>query len=242
MGAGGAGLARKWGKVMQRQMNTPGNYLAHTSRVYARNAFAAFFILGNLLNQSFSGQYMWENEEGHKFDVKLPSNDPRGRATYIHMNKKNLEALEFLSIIDREKYPIPGTSRALSKATVPGRMINQLVNNQSWFGPVFAADEDIVTFSEKILKMGGEAFMPIGLKKILGYGGQELGALFGGEERRTQSLGHALLSSAGFAVKKGKRMDWYPGKTYDTSPDLASALSRTPYAEIDRALLTRNIE
>jgi hypothetical protein len=182
---------------------------------------------------------MWENEEGHKFDVQMPGLSPQSRPSYIHMNKKNLEALEFLSLIERKKYPFPIMSRMLSKMTVPGRMVNQIVNNDTGWGPLFTEDEDAPSLIGKVFGVASQGLWPIGLKKPFKYLGEKVGL-----SEPTQSGGMALAGFAGFMVRKGESRRFYPGKQGSLDPDFVTSM----YAggggapPVDRNPIFRNLE
>jgi len=220
-GALGAVALHKWAQGIQKRMNTKGDVYARKAGRLQATALVAGYVFANLLNKAFTDRWMFENEEGKRTSVAIGDGD------YIGLGKPWVEAFEFGSFLEPEKYPLPMVSRAVSKgASIPVNAIRLFSNSNYFGGPIFEATDSPGEVGYKLFDFTVDAAVPIMFQGPTRYGR----ALLSGEPATGRDTSVALMRGFGMRVlsprrpEAGSLADIMAGLGVTPPRDLASAL------------------
>ena len=132
------------------------------SQGYWMRAGMGLFATTNLLNQAFTGKWMWENETGHTADISLGFNEDTGKNEYVKLGKQLREPIRWMTNpigIGGAKLS-PGVKEVIEQFTgvSPGGFATEFANKG--FGPQPAFFETI----PKRIKNVADKFIPFSLR------------------------------------------------------------------------------
>jgi hypothetical protein len=151
----------RWSQRVARRMGSKGDVMAKEAWRIMATALVGGYAFANALNYAFTGHYMWDNEEGKQLQIEMPGETTLGSKRYVALGKPYLEAFEFMGISDKRQYATPIAGRLRSKVSVPVGAAMTIVDNQGFFGPVFAADDSPLDFAGKVTEIAVDTFQPI---------------------------------------------------------------------------------
>lgn len=127
-----------------------------------RLVVGAIFTYGlyNALNYELNGNYMWENEPGKEFDLKIPTGD--GQYAYIGFMPSFLALPRNMlsGTINLVKGNLDVATQKLGSAfSMPVKLMSEILSNEDYFGRAIYKDTD--SGLEKIKKIAGYSFLSV---------------------------------------------------------------------------------
>lgn len=213
-GAAMGGILNRWAARMNARMLTKGDVLARESRRMYSSALLAGFAAINLMNYAFQGRWAWENPEGDRLSVILPD------GSRMKFGKAYKEVFEFEGA-DKE-YEVFMASRAKSKLSPLAKGVVEILSNETWNGPIIAADADAWEKAGSYVSYFSHNLTPI----TAAGPGREASQIFSEKSTVAAGVTRGLFRAGGIDVRPPRQRDQIsPGLEFLAAPSLASQVN-----------------
>jgi len=187
------GVLNKWAQRINVRMGTRGDIMAREARRLNSSALLGGYFMANLLNRAFTGRWMFDNEEGDRLKIVLPD------GARVGLGKQFLEPFEVTGGI--EAFPIPVLSRLKSKLSPAINQTISILSNRSFFGPIFAADDEPWQLAGSAIKHFSRELTPI----TASGPARETAAIFSGIREPAEGVALGVLRASGINVAPPRR-------------------------------------